>query len=62
MEEGPTALMGAQDRGNQGLVIAWVVRVLEVKHVPEVCQLEIFVLLDSVRKGILLNEVQVIHH
>ena len=54
--------MGAQDRGNQGLVIAWVVRVLEVKHVPEVCQLEVFVLLDCVRKCILLDEVQIVHH
>jgi hypothetical protein len=36
--------------------------VLDVKHVTKVCQLEVFVLLDSVCSCILLDEVQVLHH
>ena len=35
---------------------------LDVKHVTEMRQLEVFVLLDSVRTCILLDEVQVLHH
>ena len=36
---------------------------LDVKHVPEVCHLEVFVLLDSVRTCCILeHEVQILHH
>jgi hypothetical protein len=36
--------------------------VLDVKHVTEMCHLEVFVLLDSFGSCILLDEVQVLHH